>query len=89
MKKTDTKGNARPPQAIVVKRAAIEFDAGPSDPAAYQEVAALAYSYWEGRGYRPGSAEEDWLRAEEELRGRRAQMRVAKEPRAAAKGAGA
>ena len=31
-------------------------------------VADLAYSYWEARGYQGGSPEEDWLRAEQELR---------------------
>lgn len=31
-------------------------------------VARLAYSYWEARGFVGGSAEEDWLRAEQELR---------------------
>jgi hypothetical protein len=31
-------------------------------------VARLAYSYWEARGYQGGSPEEDWLRAEQELR---------------------
>ena len=38
----------------------------------YQEVARLAYSYWEARGCQGGSPEEDWLRAERELRGRSA-----------------
>jgi hypothetical protein len=33
----------------------------------YQEVARLAYLYWEARGYQGGSPEEDWLRAEQEL----------------------
>lgn len=37
-----------------------------------EDIAALAYSYWVGRGYQGGSAEEDWLRAEREL-GRAAQ----------------
>jgi hypothetical protein len=32
-----------------------------------EAVAALAYSYWEARGYQPGSPEEDWIRAEQEL----------------------
>jgi len=32
------------------------------------EIAALAYTYWAGRGYQGGSPEEDWLRAEQELR---------------------
>jgi hypothetical protein len=32
-----------------------------------EEIAQLAYSYWEARGFTPGSPEEDWLRAEREL----------------------
>ena len=35
-----------------------------------EEIAFLAYSYWEARGCQDGSADEDWLRAEEELRAR-------------------
>jgi DUF2934 family protein len=31
------------------------------------EVARLAYSYWESRGSRGGSPEEDWYRAEREV----------------------
>jgi len=33
----------------------------------YDQVAALAYSFWEARGYQGGSQEEDWLRAEQQL----------------------
>jgi hypothetical protein len=33
----------------------------------FDEVARLAYSYWEARGFQGGSSEEDWLRAEQEL----------------------
>ena len=36
----------------------------PIDP---QQIAALAYSYWEARGGQGGSPEEDWLRAERQL----------------------
>lgn len=36
----------------------------------YEEIAALAYSYWEARGCQGGSADEDWRRAEQELRAR-------------------
>ena len=36
----------------------------------HDEIARLAYSYWEARGGRGGSPEEDWLRAEAELRTR-------------------
>jgi hypothetical protein len=34
----------------------------------FEEIARLAYSYWEARGYQGGSPEEDWLRAESALR---------------------
>jgi hypothetical protein len=36
----------------------------------HEEIARLAYSYWEARGRRGGSALEDWLRAERELNAR-------------------
>jgi hypothetical protein len=36
------------------------------------EIALLAYGYWEERGRPEGSPEEDWYRAETELRRRRA-----------------
>src|SRR5215467_2248815 len=36
----------------------------------YQEIAQLAYSFWEDRGYQGGSPEEDWSRAEAQLRSR-------------------
>jgi len=32
-----------------------------------EQVARLAYSYWEARGFQGGSAEDDWYRAESEL----------------------
>ena len=35
-----------------------------------EEIARLAYSYWEERGSAGGSPEEDWLRAERQLRAR-------------------
>ena len=34
------------------------------------EIATLAFSYWEARGYQGGSPEDDWFRAECELRER-------------------
>jgi len=36
----------------------------------HEEIAELAFLYWEARGYQGGSPEEDWLRAELELRTR-------------------
>jgi hypothetical protein len=40
----------------------------PHEPIAAQAIAALAHSYWVARGCEGGSSEEDWLRAERELR---------------------
>ena len=37
--------------------------ASPTD----EDVARLAYSFWEERGCREGSPDEDWFRAEQEL----------------------
>jgi len=44
----------------------------PVPPPTREEIAQLAFLYWEQRGGQGGSPEEDWLRAEREL-----QMRVA------------
>jgi hypothetical protein len=38
----------------------------------HEEVVRLAYSFWEARGCTGGSPEEDWYRAESELRACRA-----------------
>jgi flagellar biosynthesis/type III secretory pathway protein FliH len=34
-----------------------------------EEIAELARKYWAERGWQDGYAEQDWLRAEQELRG--------------------
>jgi hypothetical protein len=34
------------------------------------DIAELAYSYWEARGFQGGSPWEDWFRAEDELKRR-------------------
>ena len=39
-----------------------------------EEIAYLAYSYWEARGRQGGSPEEDWLRAEREIAARQIAM---------------
>jgi len=44
---------------------------GPESSApTHDEIAKLAYSYWEARGGRGGSPWEDWFRAERELKER-------------------
>jgi hypothetical protein len=37
--------------------------------ASREDIAMLAYSYWEARGCQGGCPEEDWVRAERELMG--------------------
>jgi hypothetical protein len=39
---------------------------GPAAPK-HEEIALLAYRYWEGRGRPFGTPEEDWLRAERDI----------------------
>ncbi len=38
-----------------------------SEEAIQNEIAQLAYFFWEARGGNGGSSEEDWLRAEQEI----------------------
>jgi len=54
-----------PPAEQPLEPAATAAVRGPSQ----DEIARLAYSYWAARGCAGGSSEEDWLRAERELRG--------------------
>ena len=42
----------------------------------HEEIARLAYAYWESRGRQHGSPEDDWYRAESELQHRRVVQRV-------------
>jgi hypothetical protein len=46
-----------------------DTDPGPSPDR--EAIARLAYSYWEARGGNGGSPEDDWFRAERELRATR------------------
>jgi Protein of unknown function (DUF2934) len=38
------------------------------DPESHNDVAALAYRFWQERGCPVGSDQEDWFRAENELK---------------------
>lgn len=62
----DSVGNITEPQAI----GTANVPASEKAPAGLntEEVARLAHSYWVARGHRHGSHEEDWLRAEQELK---------------------
>jgi hypothetical protein len=46
-----------------------EHDGTEPAPSQRDQIALLAYSYWEARGCPFGSPEEDWLRAEQEICG--------------------
>ena len=48
----------------------------PAAQSSTEAIALLAYSYWESRGCQGGSPEEDWLRAEQEVRLRSHASRV-------------
>jgi Protein of unknown function (DUF2934) len=68
-----TPGTAALTPAAPARAAAIAVPrpAGPAPKApTHQQIAALAYSYWEARGRQGGSPEADWLRAEKELAAR-------------------
>lgn len=45
-------------------------EATPAAQPSYEEISLLAYSYWVARGSQGGSPDEDWHRAEQELRAR-------------------
>ena len=66
-------------ETSVAPNPALETAAGTETPAhahtvvvkrelAHEDIARLAYALWEARGCRGGSSEEDWLRAEQQLR---------------------
>ncbi len=56
------------PDALAALSAAAGLAAGDSE-----EIERLAYLYWRERGGQGGSPEDDWFRAEAEVRRRRAQ----------------
>ena len=60
-------------QQAAAGTAIMEPEGAPSASPSQEEIAALAYSYWEARRYQGGSSEEDWLQAERELRERQSQ----------------
>ena len=45
------------------------IDVAATSAPSYAEIAQLAERYWAERGWQDGHAEQDWLRAEQELAG--------------------
>ena len=59
------------PEIESIEVAIVEVEPMADESPSHDEIAVLAYSYWEDRGCQGGSPQEDWLRAERELRSRR------------------
>ena len=61
---------SKTPKNVSIEVVTLETDPDGNNCPSHNEIAVLAYSYWEARGYQGGSPEEDWLRAELELNGK-------------------
>ena len=67
MANTVKKTTAAPkPTKTVAKKEKVVKAPKPMMPSR-EQIEQLARSYWAARGYQDGSAEQDWLRAEQEL----------------------
>lgn len=62
------KAKSHKPRSQTVGVAIVETDVVLGNCPSHEDIGVLAYSYWEARGFQGGSPEEDWLRAEQELR---------------------
>ena len=60
-----TKAPAKPRKTAAKKENLVQM-ANPVKPSR-EEIERLARKYWAERGYQDGNAEQDWLRAEQEL----------------------
>jgi hypothetical protein len=56
------------PRKAAAKKTAVAEEVTQVTPS-HDEIAQLAQKYWAERGWQDGYAEQDWLRAEQELRG--------------------
>ena len=59
------------PEDECIEVAVLEIESLGDESPSHDEIAVLAYSYWEARGCQGGSPEQDWFRAERELRSQR------------------
>ena len=59
------------PEIESIEVAMVQVESVGDESPSHDEIAVLAYSYWEARGCQGGSPDEDWLRAERELSSRR------------------
>ena len=62
LKTAAKKANGAASEPVAVKGNVVQI--------AHEQVAVLAHTYWQQRGFKHGHHEEDWFRAEQELRGK-------------------
>ena len=60
------------PTPLTVSPGGTSVPTDATEPIGSQEIAELAYKYWQARGCPDGSPEEDWFRAERELSAKKA-----------------
>jgi hypothetical protein len=58
--------------AVKAAEPTVPAETAPAVEVTSEQIARLAYSFWEARGYAPGDPNQDWLRAERELHARAA-----------------
>jgi hypothetical protein len=74
-KKPDVAKAAAKPRKTAAKKPTsmakvIPISVSQEKPVSHEKVAELAHHYWQERGGTHGHDEEDWFRAEQELRGK-------------------
>jgi hypothetical protein len=65
-KKTEAKKTAEKKSVAVKSKQTVAEKVTATTPT-HHEIAVLALQYWAERGHHDGQAEQDWLRAEQEL----------------------
>lgn len=70
VKKSTTKSTAPKTRKAPAQKAASNVESIQKSGPTHDQVAELARKYWAERGYKDGHHEEDWFRAEQELRGK-------------------
>jgi hypothetical protein len=65
-----TSASASAPTSIASKRKASSKNEAPTASVSAEEIARLAHRFWAERGFQHGHDAEDWLRAEQALRGK-------------------
>ncbi len=61
------KSTPKKASAALQKKPAPQENPVCSDAPIQEQIAVLAYSYWEARGCQGGTPDEDWFRAEHEI----------------------